>query len=248
MLASSKKFIAAIAATACVNSFANEKDCNDLRSRYLSPSLTQSALQELQSLVQADNSCAKNTLGIMYAQGMSVKKDFLRAYSIFYDMSQKDYPPSQLNLAIVLAGQDDHNPETLLNYLAGLTIKYMRSREWGHIGTSARDFARKYLSDRLAGPAPDANLIKLQEEFEENLRFGMREIHVGFQAKIREQKEFEDTVVSIIAIGMMAHKLASVRAAPSAPPVFSPAAPPPLPRFYHLTPLGGNMVYAFPIY
>lgn len=231
----------------CAAAAANTENCDDLRAKYLSSPIYQNDLRQLQSLVELDNHCAKNILGTMYARGLNIQKDFLRAYSIFYDLAQRDYPPSQFNLAVVLASRDDHDPETLLNYLVGLTVKYMRSKDWGSIGTAARDYGRKYLDDRLKTSPNNKDLLKLSDEFEEKLRIGMKEIHAGFQAKIYEQKQFEDTVVSILAIGMIAHKAASLKSASSTPSFASPM-PPALPRFYHLTPLGGNMVYAFPIY
>jgi hypothetical protein len=230
-------------------SIANEGlECNELKRDIFSQSLQKEiVLNKLEKKIQENDFCSKNIMGILYAEGIYLNKNFVNSYSIFSDLSNQNYPPSQFNLGKLLSTQSDHLPENLIAYLLGLTIKYMGTKEWGYIGTSARDFARDYIEDLKKTSTQQESIISLGKKFEEDLKNGMLLLHQQFANKKQEEKEFEDSVATILTIGLMASRISMMQTPriPNSTVNFNiPAMPN---RLYHATPLGGNMLYMIPL-
>jgi hypothetical protein len=142
--------------------------------------------------------CIDNLIGIYHAIGRGTPKNFEIAYAIFTELANRNFPPSQLNLGIVVSEKSDHDPRRLMNYFLGLTLQYMISREWGFIGASARDFYRGHLKkQRDAG----VNMDALESDFESGIKHGMVEIHGILRQRQIEQKEVEQGIVNIIMLG-----------------------------------------------
>jgi hypothetical protein len=223
-------------------------ECNKLKREVFSQSIQKDIiLSKLEKKIQENDFCSKNIMGILYAEGIYLNKNFVSAYSIFSDLSNQNYPPSQFNLGKLLSTQSDHSTENLIAYLLGLTIKYMGTKEWGYIGTSARDFARDYIEDLKKTNNKQESITSLSYKFEEDLKNGMHLLHQQFVNKKQEQKEFEDSVATILMIGLMASRISMMQAQRipnSTVNLNFPAMPN---RLYHVTPLGGNMLYMMPL-
>ncbi len=230
-------------------SFAEESlECNKLKREIFSQSLQKEvALIKLEKKIQENDYCSKNIMGILYAEGIYLNKNFVNAYSIFSDLSNQNYPPSQFNLGKLLSTQSDHSTENLIAYLLGLTIKYMGTKEWGYIGTSARDFARDYIEDLKKTDTKQESIINLSKKFEEDLKNGMHLLHNQFVNKKQEQKEFEDSVATILMIGLMASRISMMQAQRVPNSTVNLNIPSMPNRLYHVTPLGGNMLYMLPL-
>lgn len=223
-------------------------ECTNLKREVFSQSVQKEIiLSKLEKKIQVNDFCSKNIMGILYAEGIYLNQNFVSAYSIFSDLSNQNYPPSQFNLGKLLSTQSDHSTENLIAYLLGLTIKYMGTKEWGYIGTSARDFARDYIEDLKKTNNKQESIISLSNKFEEDLKNGMLLLHQQFVNKKQEQKEFEDSVATILMIGLMASRISMMQAQkiPNSTANFNiPTMPN---RLYHVTPLGGNMLYMMPL-
>ncbi len=223
-------------------------ECSKLKKEIFSQVLQKEvALSKLQKKIQENDFCTKNIMGILYAEGIYLNKDFVSAYSIFSDLSNKNYPPSQFNLGKLISTQRDHSTENLISYLLGLTIKYMGTREWGYIGASARDFARDYIEEQKKTTNDKQSITNLSLKFEEDLKNGMHFLHQEFATKKQEQKEFEDSVATILMIGLMASRASMIQAQRTANQTLNLNIPSMPNRLYHVTPLGGNMLYMIPL-
>ncbi len=250
-LISSRAIYAVFALTSISCNLYAEEDakCKELKSKILTSEVQgRAAFDELNSRIASNDQCSKNILGIMFAQGVLVEKSFNKAYSIFSDLSDMNYPPAQFNLALLVSKQSDHSEESLVNYLLGLSIKYIRTREWGYIGTSARDLAREYLQTKKSSNVNNEKYIAIESTFENSLKNEMFDIHQAFVTEKNEEKAFADGIASILMIGLAATKLSSMAAKNRAfPRAFNPAIPIMQNRLYHVTPIGGNMLYLSPL-
>lgn len=165
---SKKRFAAgllAIVLTHCA--FASERDCAQLRENLQNGRDVTDSVKQLSLAISRGSQCAKNTLGVLYAKGVVVALDKDHAYAIFYDLAQVNYPPAQLNLALLWAERREPFNVALPNHLLGLFATYFGDKEWGEVGAAARDFGRKYIADSLDTSAAVApNIIEYRAQFE----------------------------------------------------------------------------------
>ena len=114
----------------CVSSQVYGYTCEELRSNFQNGVEIHRSLEALQLELTSDNPCFKNLLGTLYARGDVLPKDGDRAYAIFYELSKLDYPPSELNLGIMLARKDAAYDVSTPGYLLGLFSRYYGNMEW----------------------------------------------------------------------------------------------------------------------
>jgi hypothetical protein len=237
--------------TASVN--AQDTSCTSLRNSIYSSSSDKENLKpyikELADAVSQKDSCARNLLGRMYAEGHYFAKDDDRAYAIFYELSNVGYAPAQYNLAFTLTQKQDVDPRLVFVYLQGLVLTYSMNEEFRYIVPKSIELGRQFL-DKLK----DTNNTQepsLRNEFESVIRETSKGVATELSARTKALREKEDMIVGILAAGMLAYKLApAVGNALSAPSYgggtrFMQL---PNPRFYQLYSPGGQGLYAVPIY
>jgi hypothetical protein len=232
-----------------VSNYAFGYSCEELRSIIIDKKNSdEKIINELKSKIQADDQCVKNIYGVMLARGIFYEKDPIKAYSIFWDLAQKDYPPAQLNLAIYISRDDKTNPEVFLNYVLGLVVTNFSSKKWGNIATSARDLGRNYIDNKIKESIniEDKEKLKdLERTYEESIKTISVNTAVDLLNNERAERQQQDAIVQILAAGAMAAQRAAIARAGSyqAPQIRlnSPN------RIYHVTPMGGNLLYIMPI-
>ena len=208
------------------------QDCVAFREKVINSKKSKEILDELFSKIDEDDFCAKNILGILHAKGLHVEKDFERSYAIFHNLSEKNYPPSQLNLALLLAKKEGHSSETLINLLIGIIVKYnsytdtgeyescgafsmftcAMGEEWAHIAGSARQFAQKYVDELPLRTASRATLTTRLREA--NTVSGMQ-LYTQLATGVREQHETLDGIMSLVALGVLAYQVSVPTRAPN---------------------------------
>ena len=246
------------------------QDCVAFREKVINSKKSKEILDELFSKIDEDDFCAKNILGILHAKGLHVEKDFERSYAIFHNLSEKNYPPSQLNLALLLAKKEGHSSETLINLLIGIIVKYTDTEYescgwwtwggpeamcvvgegWAHIAGSARQFAQKYV-DEL--PLRTASRATLTTRLREANTVSGTQLSTRLINNMREQKETMDGIMSLIALGVLVYQVSVPTRAPN---TYYPGgrAPdpatliPPTPRTYYYSggvpTFGGGSLFA----
>lgn len=206
---------------------------------------TPNLLSELKKNIEKDDLCAKNVYGILIARGKIFDRDLHKAYSIFHDLAERNYPPAQLNLALLIAKDNTTDPVTFLDYLLGLYATYLPKKEWGFVATDARDLGRKFLEVLLLMPDSDrAILEKIKINYEDSVRKITHDIASGLLSVERAERAQIDTIVSIIAIGAMVSSMSNTVSSTS---VLNRPIGSPVNRLYHVTPMGGNMLYMIPM-
>ena len=208
------------------------EDCVAFRTKVINSKKSKEILDELFLKIDEDDFCAKNILGILHAKGLHVEKDFEKSYAIFHNLSEKNYPPSQLNLALLLAKKEGHSSETLINLLIGIIVKYnsytdtgeyecgwfsswvssCTGEEWAHIAGSARRFAQKYV-DGL--PLRTASRATLATRLREANTVSGTQLYTQLVKGVREQKETMDGIMSLIALGVLVYQVSVPTRAPN---------------------------------
>ncbi len=246
------------------------EDCVAFRTKVINSKKSKEILDELFLKIDEDDFCAKNILGILHAKGLHVEKDFEKSYAIFHNLSEKNYPPSQLNLALLLAKKEDHSSEALINLLIGIIVKYTDTEYescgwwtwggpeamcvvgegWAHIAGSARQFAQKYVDELPLRTASRATLATRLREA--NTVSGIQ-LHTRLVNKLRKQKEAIDGIMSLVALGVLVYQVSVPTRAPN---TYYPGgrAPdpatliPPTPRTYYYSggvpTFGGGSLFA----
>jgi hypothetical protein len=208
------------------------EDCVAFRTKVINSKKSKEILDELFLKIDEDDFCAKNILGILHAKGLHVEKDFEKSYAIFHNLSEKNYPPSQLNLALLLAKKEGHSSETLINLLIGIIVKYTDTEyedcgwwqwgsaeamcvvgeDWAHIAGSARQFAQKYV-DEL--PLRTASRATLATRLREANTVSGAQLFTQLATGVREQKETMDGIMSLIALGVLVYQVSVPTRAPN---------------------------------
>ncbi len=208
------------------------QDCVAFREKVINSKKSKEILDELFLKIDEDDFCAKNILGILHAKGLHVEKDFERSYAIFHNLSEKNYPPSQLNLALLLAKKEGHSSETLINLLIGIIVKYTGTEyescgffswttawsmcamgeDWAHIAGSARQFAQKYV-DEL--PLRTASRATLTARLRETNTVSGTQLSIQLVNKVREDWETTNGIMSLIALGVLVYQVSVPTRAPN---------------------------------
>lgn len=204
-------------------------ECNYFRQKFLNENLfNDSDIAKFRSEIEKeDNLCFKNLMGIMIYKGLYFEEDKPRAEKIFYDLSNREYPESTLNFAMLMSQRFDQNPENVIVLLLGIYKKYARDKENSHLASKARNIARNYieklpdLSKKCTeNQNPDCSneLLKLTTIDIENLSKSFETALIDLQAEVavksisetKQAREKVDNVMSILSIGLMAYNMAAL--------------------------------------
>jgi hypothetical protein len=198
------------------------------------------AIKNLDLLIQKNDYCAKNLLGRVYYEGLNFAKDDSKAYAIFFDLSERNYPAAQFNLAFLLSKHKGSDPEVTLTLLQGLVVNYTGHSENGHVARKARDLGREYISN-LDPEVREA----FHAEFEEVVKQATITSAIKIREKTDQRNENNDSLMSILALGSAASSLASRAKAlpkPSNPIIYNSVQP----QRYFAYPMGGGYLYLIP--
>lgn len=213
------------------------EDKNELNRRFM----------ELDKRVKENELCAKNLLGRLYFEGVNVDKDIDRAHAIFFELANNAYPPAQFNLAFVLSKKPEVEPETVLNLLQGIIVRYTGLYDYGYIALKARDFGREYLSELSKDKQS-----KLTPPFENLIRETTTNAAIQIRNNTRARNEKEDDIMGMLTMGVygaaigskLGTALSNSRNAGMPAAQFNTIQP----RMYSVYPMGGNYLYAIPHY
>ena len=121
----------------------------------------------------------------------------------------------------------------------------MPKKEWGFIATDARDLGRKFLEIQSLRPDSDRVVLeKIKINYEDSVRKITNDIASGLLSVERAERAQIDAIVSIIAIGAMVSSMSNPVSSSS---VLNRPIGSPVNRLYHVTPMGGNMLYMIPM-
>lgn len=232
------KFIFAILASSFC-SFAFSLSCDELRTGKSNGQALQNYSFILEQEIANDNLCAKNALGVALVKGDGFPQDGERAYAIFYSLAERNYPPSQLNLGIMLSRQqDDFNP-AVLDYLLGVFARYYGSKEWGSVAVDARDLARNYIDK-------NKNTSSYRQQFEDAVRNITYNTASNVLKEESEIKERYANIAGMVALGFAVSRLASANLFRNNTRYYSQSIPFRSPRVYSVHPMGGNYLWIVP--
>ncbi len=208
---------------------AQASECSYFKQKFLNElTFNESDISIFRSKIEKeDNLCLKNLMGIMLYKGIYFEKDQSRAEKIFYDLSNREYPESTLNFAMLMSQRLDQNPEDVLVLLLGIYKKYARDKENSHLASKARDSARNYverLSDLSQKCSDNQNsfcsneLLNITSEDIQNLSNSFETALINLQAEVavksinetNEARQRVDNIMSILSIGLMAYNIASL--------------------------------------
>ncbi len=193
----------------------------------------------LEREIANDNLCAKNALGVALVKGDGFPKDSERAYAIFYSLAERNYPPAQLNLGIMISRhQDDFNP-AVLDYLLGIFSRYYGDKEWGSIAVDARELARNYITK-------NKNSSSLRQQFEDAVRSITYNTASNVLKDEAEIKEKYASIAGMLALGLAASRLASANLFSNNTRYYNQSIPFQSPRVYSVHPMGGNYLWIVP--
>jgi TPR repeat protein len=234
-----------------LSAFANEADCQSIKEYFVVKREDKNELKkmllELDKRVKENEQCAQNLLGRIYFEGINLEKDFDRAHAIFFELSNKAYPPSQFNLAFVLSKKPEVDSEVVLNLLQGLIVRYTGLYDYGYIALKARDFGREYLSELSKDKQ-----ASLSPQFESLIRETTTNAAIQIRNNTMARNEKNDDIMGMLAMGVygaaIGRKIGT--ALSNSRNVRMPAAQfnTIQPRMYSIYPAGGNYLYAVPIY
>jgi hypothetical protein len=233
------KFILLLLLVSC-NLFA--KDCVELKKTILSDSIyLDPDIKELQKGIESNNECMKNLFGIMLYNGLYFSQDQSRAESIFYDLSNKNYPEAQFNFALAMTKRTDQDPHVVINLISGIFFKYAEDKQSSYLSSLARDLGRKYTESLLSltnkckenknsfnqcNPVLRSisadDIDNISSKYEDAIR-DAQSIIANNRVKLHaESKDQADTLVAILSIGIMAYNLSSAAAPPNNATPYNP--------------------------
>lgn len=180
-----------------------------------------------EKIEQEDNLCLKNLMGIMIYKGIYFDKDQLRAEMIFYDLSNREYPESTLNFAMLMSQRLDQNPGNVIALLLGVYKKYARDKENSHLATKARNIARNYIEKlpeilKKCTEEKDLNcnkeLLVLKTTDIQNIVSSFENALVDLQAEVavksinetKQARQNADNVMAILSLGLAAYNIANI--------------------------------------
>lgn len=230
-------------------------NCKELHSKIFNSAgspLDYSLLQELSKQSTNGDLCAKNILGRIFAKGIGVNADWERAYSIFTEAAEAGYPPSQLNLAILISEKTDYDLNMLLSYITGIIYTYSTSVEYASIAKSAKDLGNFILTQKIRNPeiseVDKNNYTAMLNSFQYNAADASVKATGYLLNKEAIGKSNELAVVGMISLGasVMNYRsnLSNIK---SANQVKNISVNPSSSRLYYVTPMGGNMLYVMPL-
>lgn len=130
------------------------------------------ALRELRPLVEQGNAKAQYFLGVMYANGQGVSKDYSEAAKLYILSAEQGYSPAQYNLGL-LYGNGYGVLQDYLEAVKWLKLAAEDKLQWAHSdlgvmyynGTGVpKDYVRAYMWANLGASEGNEKGIKLRDE------------------------------------------------------------------------------------
>lgn len=203
--------------------------CDFFKKKFLAENqFSEADMLKFKSEVESEESlCSKNLLGILFYKGLYFKKDTEKAEQIFFDLSNKGYPESSLNFALLMSKRTDQNPSNVIALLLGIYKSFASDEQNSHLASKARDVARAYVEklpemanqcNALAKQACDesfaqlnsADVESISNTFELSLRNLQAEVALNAMNETRAARERVDNVMSLLGIGLLAYNAASI--------------------------------------
>jgi hypothetical protein len=237
-----------------VNVNAAEKNCDGIKRRVFSASPADSAtvLKELEPLLRKEEPCAKNFLGRLHFEGKIIEKDHEKAHAIFFDLSQRGYPPAMYNLAYFFIQKKDTPPDEIITFLHGLIAQFSGHSEWGYIAANSRELGWDYLESIMVSERNDEMILALRERHKIVSERATDQLAESVKAKSHAVREQSGTIIAVISAGVMISSVVGA-AGNSALPARSitsnsPSSFASSPRLYQLIPTGNsNVLYTLPL-
>lgn len=227
-----------------INPVAFAVTCDELKSGKKDGNEISNYLGVLESEVEKDNICAKNVLGVTLAKGNRLPKDVDRAYAIFYTLAEKNYPPSQLNLGILLTRNSTVFNPAITDYLLGIFARYYGDKDWGAVAVDARELARNYLESNKSLSQDFSNQLSA---FEDAVRTITHNTASNILKEEADVKERYANIAGMLALGVAASRIASSNLFSTGQThYFSRPVPFQSPRLYSIYPMGGNYLWVVP--
>ena len=179
---------------------AHGSDCEELRSYFRKaekndPELT-SKLTLLQTMMNADNLCAKNLFGQLEFEGKQIPQSFNNAKNIFSDLSNKNYPPAMFNLAFVLSKEKDVDPEVITTILLGIYATYVNDTKYTSLAHKSAEYGRHYIESLQE---PEKTITK--KKFETALSDINLDIANQTYEKVRRSNEIVKSFGNVLLAG-----------------------------------------------
>jgi hypothetical protein len=208
---SAQLVLALLISAFCSYARADNRACERLREELEAGHNVSSSLKQLETEISHGSPCAKNTLGVLYAKGSIFSRDTDRAYAIFYDLSQSNYPPAQLNLALILVERRAPFDVALPSYLLGLFAKYFGDHSWGHVGAAARDLGREYLDEGVrANPDIAADIAQYRAHYESAVKSVIFQTAAAVLQREKAVRDRNDAIAGLLTLGVALAQLPSL--------------------------------------
>lgn len=221
-------------------------DCEQLKALYERASVPNSGLkaeftESLGEAIRNDEVCAKNLYGRAMFEGVIFEKNALRAYSVFMDLAQREYPPAMYNIALMSIKERMNSPEVVLSILHGIIVKYTADEDWGYLAADARELGWDFLRELRADGRE--NFDALYSRHSDVSSMGVRQTTVLMAQLKQSADRVANVFMAILLLGAMAnsYNAASLYAPPPNIPVM-----PYQPQFYTLHAVGPNYLYVIP--
>ena len=230
----------------CNQSFADI--CSDLRKKYLTEkNASKSDLKILEEKINANDLCVKNLFGVLLTTGNYFELDMQKAYSVFYDLSEKNYPPATLNLAIFISKDDNTDAYNVIYLLLGIYANNLSSKQWSSVAIDARDFGRNYLDKKFLLTTNDVDrktYAELKNIFEESVKSTTTLAANDLLRQYELQRQNEDMIAGLLMLGLSASRLANFQRPQLASPTLGVDS---RGNLYHLLPSRTNIYWGIPL-
>ena len=181
------------------------KDCIDLKNSFLNLN-NYTDIGLLEEGVAKDDLCLKNLMGVMIYRGIYFQKDEDRAEKIFYDLSNKKFPESQFNFALVLTKKKNQKPEDIIFLLLGIYSSYIEDRSNSHIASLARDLGRQFIQNLTI---PLDKKSEIETKFEDAIKTSQFNVAQNRFSLVRVSREKFDTFMTFVSLGALAYGVGS---------------------------------------
>jgi hypothetical protein len=242
-------------------SYGAESDCDTLKrvinsKEVISPESKKELFERLSFLIQKNENCAKNLLGRVYFEGVIIPQNKEKAQGIFYDLSEKDYPPALYNLAYFFINENKGDPVVNMDLLHGLMIKYSGDADWGYISANSRELGWDYLAKLEQSNISKEVLIDLKEQHKNITEKNINELAEAVKSRTKEVKSQSDSIMAVIAVGAAAVAITRTGMLAQGAGYTSNRLPVTMylpsgsnPRFYQFMPTANSgILYGVPIY
>lgn len=212
------------------NLFADE--CDGLKHQILDQKNTsRENLEKLNKGIQTENLCFKNLMGVMLYEGIYFPKDVNRSEEIFYDLSNKNYPESQFNFALLLTQRTSIPPDKVIPLLFGIYATYLSDNQNSHLASKSRILLDQYVvtlrNEKTRRSLSDQEIDAIDIKIHDSLTKYNIDYAAQKQQIVIENKERTDAIMAFIGIGLIAYNLSSIGNSPSPRAGVAPSGPNP---------------------